>query len=141
MGSKSKNSHGAQATYGPISSIPPWRSTRNITEEANAHNHRNILAEQHVYWQEQGRKALNFPQAGFERATHELVQAARDEVHASAAQATEMSRAEMWERMGAHENQAEQIRTSHQVTLLNEMNSVAGDHGSGYQACATRLRR
>ena len=123
------------------SSIPPWRSTRNFKEEANAHNRRNIVAEQHVYWQEQGRNALKFQQSVFERATQEFGQAARDEVHASAAQATEMYRAEMWDRMGARENQAEQIRTSHQVTLLNEMNSVAGDHGSGYQACATRLRR
>ena len=33
----------------------PGRTTRDITEEANAHNDRNILAEQRVYWKEQGR--------------------------------------------------------------------------------------
>ena len=68
-------------------------------------------------------------------------QAARDEVHVAVAHATEMSRAEMRERLGATENQGKQTWTSHQVTLLSEMSSVAGDHGSGYQACAMRLRR
>ena len=52
-----QNSHGAQAVYGPISSIVPKRSTRNFTEAANAHNHRTTSAEQHVCWQEQGRHA------------------------------------------------------------------------------------
>ena len=40
---------------------------------------------------------------------------------------TEMSRAEMWERMGALENQAAPTWTSHHVTQLNEMNGVASD--------------
>ena len=66
---------------------------------------------------------MNFQQAGFERAARENEQAARDEVHGAVAQATEMSRAEM-RRKGAHENQAEQPWTSHQVVLLNEMSSV-----------------
>ena len=38
-----------------------------------------------------------------------------------------MSEAEMRERMGALENQEEQTWTEHQVTLLNDMKSVAGD--------------
>ena len=70
-----------------------------------------MLAEQHVYWLEQGRHALNFKQAGIERAAQEHEQAARDKVHAALAQATEMSRAEMRERMGALENQTEQTST------------------------------
>ena len=69
--------------------------------EANAHNHWNILAEQRVYWQEQGRISLKFQQAGFERATQESEQAARDEVNVAVARATEMSRAEMPTGMGA----------------------------------------
>ena len=105
-----------QPGYASFSSIPPWRSTLNFTEAANAHNYRNILAEQHLYWQEQGRQALNFQQAGFETAAQGNEQAARDEVHAAMAQATEMSRAEMQERMCAPEYQAEQTRTYHQVT-------------------------
>ena len=44
-----ENQYGAQAGNGPISPIPPLRSTRNFTEEANAYNLRSILAEQHVY--------------------------------------------------------------------------------------------
>ena len=56
------------------------------------------------------------PQSGFERAAQEYEQAAHDEVHVAVAQATEMSRAEMRERMGALENHAAQTWTSHQVT-------------------------
>ena len=59
------------------------------------------MAEQHVYWQEQGRQALNFQQSGFERADQEYEQAARVEVHVAVAQTTVMSRAEMRERMDA----------------------------------------
>ena len=81
---------------------------------------RNILAEQHVYWLEQGRNALNFQQADFERAAQEYEQAARDEVHVAVAQATEMSRAEMRKR------KAKKTWTSHQVMLLSEVNR-AGD--------------
>ena len=77
------------------------RSTRNFKEEANADNYRKILAEQSVYRRGQGRNALNFPQAGFERAAQEDEQAAHDMVHAAVAQATEMSRAEMQELMRA----------------------------------------
>ena len=54
------NSYGAQAACGPISSVPPWRSTRYFTDEATAQNYRNLLAEQHVCWREHGRNALNF---------------------------------------------------------------------------------
>ena len=80
---------------------------------------------QRVYWQEQGRHVLNLQQARFERATHDYEQAARDEVHAAVAQATERSGAEVRESMGALENEAEQTWTCHQVMFLNEMNSVA----------------
>ena len=122
-----QNSYGMQPGYGPISPIPPWRKTRNFTEEAHAHNYRNLLAEQHVYWQEQGRHALNFQQANFERAAQECEQTDRHEVHVAVAQATEMSRAAMRERMGVLENEAKQNLRSHQATLLNEMDSVADD--------------
>ena len=74
--------------------------------EANAHNCGNMLAEQHVYWREQGRNALNVQQAGFERAAQENEEAARDEVHVAVAQSTEMSRGEMLTRTGALGNQA-----------------------------------
>ena len=82
------------------------------------------MAEQHVHWQEQGRHAPNFRQAGFERAAQEHVQAAREEVHVAVAKTTYMSRAEMRGIVGALENQAVQAWTPHQVPLLNEMNSV-----------------
>ena len=72
------------------------------------------------YWQEQSRHALNFQQAGFERAAQEPEHAARDEVHAELAQATEMSTAEMQERMEALENQAVQTWTSSFVTVWDE---------------------
>ena len=42
-------------------------------------------------------------------------------------QATELSRAEMLAREGALEQRAEHSWTSHQVILLDEMNSVEGD--------------
>ena len=106
--SVTENPCGAKAGYGP---------------NQHAHNDLNILAEQHVYWQEQGRHALNFQQAGLERAAQEYEHTARDEVHVAVAQATEIFRAEMREIMGVFENQAEQTWTSHQVTLLNEMKS------------------
>ena len=50
--SETQNHCGPQAGYGPISSITPWRSTRNFTEEAIAHNNRQNLAEQHACWPE-----------------------------------------------------------------------------------------
>ena len=59
---------------------------------------------------------LNFQQAGFERGAKEYVHAARDEVNIAVVRSTEMSRPEMWERVDVLENQAEQPRTSHQVT-------------------------
>ena len=70
---------------------------------------------------------MNFQQAGFERAAREYEQVARDKVHVAVAQASERCRTEMWERKNALEKQAEQTVTSHQVTKLNEMSSVAGD--------------
>ena len=42
------------------------------------------------------------------------------------AQATEKSGPEMRDKLTALENQAEQSRTSHYESLLNEMNNVAG---------------
>ena len=57
-------------------------------------------------------------------AAQEYKQAARDEENVAVA-VTEMSRAEMRERMGALENQAAPTWTSHQVTQLNEMIGVA----------------
>ena len=72
-----------------------------------------------TYRQEQGRHALNFQQAGFERAAQEYEQAARAEVHVAVAQATEMSGAEMRESVVAVENQAEQTWTSQQVMILS----------------------
>ena len=87
----------------------------------------NILAEQHVDWQEHCRNALTLEQAGFERAAQEYERAAREEFHVAVAQATEMSRAALRTRMGALENQAGPTWISHQVTLLKEMKSVAGD--------------
>ena len=106
----------AQAGYGGISSVPPWRSTRHCTEEANAHNYRNTLAEQHVCWQEQGRNPLNFQHAGFERATQEFEQAARDELHVAVAQDTELFRVAG----DALENQRR--------SLLNEPTAELGGH-------------
>ena len=66
-------------------------SSRNFTEEANAHSYRKTLAEQHVHWQEQDRNALNFQQAGVDRAPQECERAAHDEVHVAVARATHMS--------------------------------------------------
>ena len=58
-----------------------------------------LLTGQHVYWQDQGRHALNFKQAGVETAAQEHEQAARAEVHVAVAEATEMSKADMRTRM------------------------------------------
>ena len=77
------------------------------------HSQMSFFAVQHVYWQERGRNALNFQHAGFGRVAQEYEQTARDEVHVAVPQASEMSRAEMRETMGALENQAEQTWTSH----------------------------
>ena len=125
--SETQNFYGAQAAYGSTFIIFAWTTTCNCTEEANAHDYRSILTEQHVYWQEQSRNALSSQQAGSERAAQACERAARVEVHVAVAQATDMSRAEMWTRMCVLANQAGQTWTSHQVSLLSEMNSVAGD--------------
>ena len=91
------------------------------SQKANAHSYRNILAEQH------GEKAgvrqtrfellANMPEQLKNIISERLVMKFMLQLH----KATDMSLAEMWERMGAIENQAEQKWTSHQVTLLNEM--------------------
>ena len=84
--SESQNHYGPQSVDGLISSNLPWRSVRNFTEEADAHNHRNIVAEQHVYWQGQCRNASIFhPQASVEKSAPENEQAAHDEVHVAVA--------------------------------------------------------
>ena len=121
---ESQNPHGAQAACGPISSVPPWR---NFTEEANGHKYLNILAEQHIYWREQGRNVLNFQQAASKEQLKSMSRPTRDEVHVAVERATDMLRAEMQARMGALKNQAEQIWSSHQVFSLSEMNRVGGD--------------
>ena len=56
--------------------------------------------------------------SGFERVAQEYEQAARDEVHVAVAQAADKSRAEIWERMVALENQAEQTWTSHSFCII-----------------------
>ena len=117
-----QNPHGSRAGCGPISSIRLWRSTRNVTEETNALNYRNALAEQHVFWQEQSRQALNFQQTGLERAAQEHEQAAPDEV-CSCCSCTSYRNVQNGDagKIGALNNQAEKMWTSHQDTLLNEM--------------------
>ena len=95
-----QNPHWVQVRHGPFTSNPRWRSAQNFTEEANTH--------QHVYWREHGSNALNFQQAGFERAAQEHEQAARVEAHVAVAQATALSRAEMLSRMGDLGQRAEQ---------------------------------
>ena len=61
------------------------------------------------------------------------------------AQVTEICRAVLRERMDALDNQAEQTWTSHQVTLLDEMDGVAGDalesHGRSLLNEATTERQ
>ena len=80
------------------------------------------------FGRDKGRHALNFQQAGFERAAQEYEQAARDQVHVCSCTCQEqMPREGVRENMCALENQAEQTWTSHQMILLNEMTSVAGD--------------
>ena len=120
--------HGAQVVYGSSSSNPSWASTQNFTEEANAHNCRNPLAQQHVYLQRAKQTRFELvQQAGFERAAQKYEQAARGEVHVAVAQAADMAGAEMLAKMGALVQRFEQSWISHQVILLDEMSSVAGD--------------
>ena len=69
---------------------------------------------------------MNFKQTSCEKAAREY-QDARDEVHAAIAQATEVSEAEIRERMGALEKQAEKTWTCDRVALVSEMSGVAGD--------------
>ena len=101
------------------SSNPPWRSTRNFKEEANAHSSWNQLAEQDTG----GRDALNFHQAGSDTAAQEYEQAARDEVLVAVAHSTERSRAKMLAIMGALERRAEQSWATHEK-IIEEICSV-----------------
>ena len=66
-----ENPHPSWLGNGQITSNPQWRSVQNFTEVANAHNDRNLLAEQQVCWREQGGSALNFQQVGSARAAQE----------------------------------------------------------------------
>ena len=68
---------------------------------------------------------MHLQQAGLERAAQEHEQVARDEFIVAVARATKMSRAELLARKNALEQRAQQSWTSHQVALLDEMNSVA----------------
>ena len=45
------------------------------------------------------------------------------------------------ERMGALENQADQTWTSHQVTFLDDMNSVAATHWTTREVCSMKQRQ
>ena len=127
-GRKLKNSYGSQAGDGLASSTPPWRSTRNLTEEANAHNYRNTLAEQHVHWQGQDRYAWNPPKGSLRKEqlndmSKQLVTKFMLQLH-KLPTSPERNCGKI---RGTLEHQAEQTWTSHRVTLLDEMNSVAGD--------------
>ena len=114
------NSCGSETRYGPFSRIRSWRSHTQLHRGSNG----SQLSEHsgRDYWQEQGRHALSLHHAVFERAAHEYEQSGRDEVHVAVARQTEMT-----ERMCTLGNQAEHTRISHQVTLFNEVNGVAGD--------------
>ena len=116
---ESQSPHGAEHCLDRFHQSPPCRSARDFTGEASAHNFRKILAEQHVYWQEQARNALDFQQAGFGIAAQEYEQAAHDEVHVTVAQATDVSRAEMRQRMGA-------LWKSSRATLYSSSSCVVG---------------
>ena len=101
-----QNSCGSQAGHGTISSIAPWRSARNFTKEANAHNCLNVCSEQHclLAGARQGRHAWNFEQAVFERAPH-------DEVHVVSCTIYRNFSSGTAGKMGPLENQAEQTCT------------------------------
>ena len=85
---------------------------QHFTRKANSHVERNLLAEQHVHWREQGKNALDNQQAGLERAAQEYEKEVRHEVHVAVIRVTEMSRAEMLATLGALEPRAEQSWTS-----------------------------
>ena len=81
-----------------------------------------------VYWQEQGRQAMNFPQAGWQAANEQLKNMSEQFVTKFMLQLQKLHKCpgrKMQERMGALENQPKQTWSSHQVTLLNDVNSVA----------------
>ena len=75
-----------------------------------------------------GRHTLNFQQAGYGGAAQEQEQAARDEVHVAVAWASERTCLERkcWQ-YRVPSNNVEQSWACHQVILLDEMGSVAGD--------------
>ena len=78
------------------------------------------------YWQEQSRHALNFQQAGFERAAQEPEQTARDEVHVAVLhklpKCLERKCEKEWRL-----SKINKCKPGHQVSLLYEMNNVACD--------------
>ena len=70
-----------------------------------------------VIGRKEGRHALNFKQVGFERAALDHEQAARDEIHAAVARATEMSNAEMGEITGARKSSRANLDVSSSYAL------------------------
>ena len=99
-----ENEHpsGAQVGNVPTTFNPSWRSAQNFTKEAHMFG---ICRKSNMFTRESRAEMLGI----FNKPPSNAV-----------VRATEMSRAEMWERMGA-------LRTYHQVTLLNEINSAACD--------------
>ena len=123
-----KNTHGMQSGSGPISSIPPWRSTRNFTEEANVHNYRNMLSEQHVYLPGARQTSLELPTSRLrieqpKNMSERLVMKFLLQLHKLP---TCLGR-KCGKEWVLSKIKQRKTWTSHQVTLLNEMNSVAGD--------------
>ena len=51
---ENQNPHGSQVCYGPITSNPPLSSVQHFKVEANARNDTHRMAEQRVYWREDG---------------------------------------------------------------------------------------
>ena len=99
-----RNLYGSQTGYGPFSSISLSRSTRNFTEEADAHRAR---------------------QTRFELPTSRLRKSSpRISSCCSCASYRNVESGNAGKN-GYSRNQAGQTWTSHQVTILNEMNSVA----------------
>ena len=101
-----RNFHGSQTGYRPLSSMPPSRRTRNFTIKADAHRAR---------------------QTRFELPTSRLLQSSPRISSCCSCTSDRNVESGNAGKNGYSRNQAEQTWTSHQVTLLNEMSSVAGD--------------
>ena len=106
--------------------MPPWRSTRSFTESKRSQLSEHIgraTCELAGVRQTRFELPANMPEQLKNIISERLVMKFMLQLY----KATDMSLADMWERMGAIENQAEQNWTSHQVMLLNKMNSVPSD--------------